>query len=280
MTSDAGFLEPIEYHDAAFVELYDELPLWSAPFVAMLLARVPLRRGEVIVDVGAGTGALAIELAERCGPPTRVIAIDPWEQAMARLARKAQARGVAIECHVQDAREMPLADHAAGLIVSNLGIHNFDDPAAVLRECHRVLRPGGELWLTTNLAGHMAEFCGAFEDTLRALGHHDRLPALAAHIARRGTAESITALLHETGFGACECEHESFVMRFADGSALLRHAFIRLGFVQGWRAVVAGLDEPRFFAALEARLNAAAEAAHGLTLSVPAACIRAKRLSA
>src|SRR5262245_17873823 len=78
---------PIDIGTPEFGDLYDELPLWSAPFGLLLLDRVPLRPGSVIVDVGAGTGFLSLDLAQRISGST-VHAVDPWGAACARLRRK------------------------------------------------------------------------------------------------------------------------------------------------------------------------------------------------
>ena len=66
------YLEAIDLTAPEFGDLYDELPLWSAPFGLSLLDLVPMKSGLTILDVGAGTGFLTIELAERCGPDTKV----------------------------------------------------------------------------------------------------------------------------------------------------------------------------------------------------------------
>ena len=82
------YLEEIDYKTPGFGDLYDELPLWSAPFGLMLLEHVRLRPGMTILDVGAGTGFIAIELGQRCGADSKVVAVDPWEAAVPRLNRK------------------------------------------------------------------------------------------------------------------------------------------------------------------------------------------------
>ena len=76
------YLEAVDSTHPEFGELYDELPLWSAPFGLLLLDRVPLRPGLTVLDVGAGTGFLTLELAQRCGLQTTVIAVDPWAAGM------------------------------------------------------------------------------------------------------------------------------------------------------------------------------------------------------
>ena len=77
-----SYLNEINIDQPEVVELFDKLPLWSAPFGLLLLDRVPLKPGIVILDVGAGTGFLTVELAQRCGPAAKVIAVDPWTAAM------------------------------------------------------------------------------------------------------------------------------------------------------------------------------------------------------
>jgi hypothetical protein len=66
-------------------------------------------------------------------------------------------------------------------------------------------------------------------------------------------------------------------MRFANGSALLRHRFIRLGFVQGWKSIVAVESMQETFTRLETELNAVAERHGELALTIPMACFVATK---
>lgn len=276
-----NYLEEIDSTAPAFSDLYDELPLWSAPFGLMLLDRVPLRAGLTILDVGAGTGFLTIELAERCGPSTKVIAVDPWRSAMARLQRKIEQRQLNnILLLEQDVATLDLPDGFVDVIVSNLGINNFDDPPAVLRTCFRLAKPGARLLLTTNLVGHMHEFYEAYRDVLVEQGQRDRLATLEAHIQHRGTVDSVERLLLSAGFELVETVTSSFRMRFADGSSLLRHHFIRLGFIGGWKSIAAADSLHNTFEALELKLNAIATERGELALTVPMACFVARKRSA
>jgi len=245
---------------AEVADNYDELPLWSAPFGQLILEHAPLRRGQTIVDIGAGTGFLTIELAQRSAA-ARVIAVDPWAEAMAVLRRKVDYLQLGnVELVTSDASQLDLPDGSVDLVVSNLGINNFDNAATVLQECHRVLRPGGRLLLSTNLVGHMAEFYAAF----RAVADG---PALDEHIAHRATVAGTLELLQKAGFTASVAASSEFHMRFADGTALLNHYFIKLGFLDGWLAIAGqeALD------AVEQELNRRGE----VSLTVPAACFEA-----
>jgi len=239
-------------------QYYDELPLWSAPFGQLILERVPLRRGQTIVDIGAGTGFLTVELAQRSAA-ARVIAVDPWPEAMRVLRRKINYLGLTnVELRVSDAAALDLVSGSADVVVSNLGVNNFDNAETILAECHRVLRPGGRLLLSTNLVGHMAEF---YEVLREVLDDHERLDA---HVNQRATVDRTVAQLRAAGFTASVAGTGSFTMRFADGTALFSHYFIQLGFLEGWRSIASATD----LSAVEKKLNERGE----LALTIPMAC--------
>ncbi len=270
------YLEEIDFKTPEFGDLYDELPLWSAHFGLMLLENVTLRSGITILDVGAGTGFMTIELAQRCGSKSQVIAVDPWEAAIKRLNRKLNQIGIEnVRTLVQDAATIDLPDESVDLIVSNLGINNFDDPQAALRTCFRIAKPEARLFLTTNLVGHMAEFYEAYRSVLLELGFSDRIAALDAHINHRATVDSVKTLLAQEGFEFVKATMYTFRERFVDGSALMRHYFIRLGFVPGWKSIAPAGAVEQTFAALEHRLNTIAVEQGELSLTIPAACIEA-----
>lgn len=268
----------VDFHAPGFADHFDELPLWSAPFGVLMLEHVPLPRHGTIVDVGSGTGFLAIELAQRCGAGTVVHAVDPWSGAVERLRRKLDRLELAnVHVHERDAIALPLADGSVDLFVSNLGVNNFADPPAVLAECRRAARPGATFALTTNLSGSLAEFYDVFRDTLRATGLAAGEDALEAHVAHRGTMESVTALLENARWGVRRVETGSFRWRFADGAALLDHAFIRLGFRPAWRDLVPEGARDRFFAALATALDAAVARRGEMPLTIPMAYVEGVR---
>lgn len=273
------YLEEVDYTRPEFGEFYDELTLWSAPFGLLLLDRVPIRAGITILDVGAGTGFTTLELAQRCGPTATVIAVDPWAAGMNRLRRKLERLGLTnVRLIEQDAADLDLPPASIDLVVSNLGINNFQNADAVLRACWRVTKPNGSLFLTTNLIGHMHEFYNIYRVTLIETGLPDRLAAFEAHVNHRGTVKSVSDMLDRAGFKVVGVTHDSFRMRFADGSSLLRHYFVRLGFLPGWKSVVPAGAVESTFEELERRLNAAASQEGELALTIPIACIEARKV--
>jgi len=160
MADDLSFLDfDPDFSSPRILNTYDELPLWSAMFGLFLLEELPLDRSATVLDIGCGTGFPLIELAERLGPAATVHGLDPWAAGLARAAEKIASRATAnVVLHEGSASAMPFADASFDLLVSNLGINNFEDRVTAVRECHRVARRGARFALTTNLQGHMREF--------------------------------------------------------------------------------------------------------------------------
>ncbi len=267
---------PLDLNAADVVNTYDELPLWSALFGVLLLQHVPLRAGMVALDIGCGTGFPLLELARRLGPTARVVGIDPWKAALSRARRKAQIWGVRnVSVVPADAAALPLPDASVDLIVSNLGVNNMADIGVVLRECRRVARPEATLALTTNLVGHMREFYAIFTDLLRRDHDTAALQRLEAHIAHRATVSGLTAQLWRAGFAVGRVVEDEVMLRFADGTALLQHSFIKLAFLPAWLDVVEPRQQRATFERLEAALNAFAVNGGELLLTIPCAYIEA-----
>ena len=260
-----------DFSAPAIVAAYDEVPLWSAMFGLLLLEEVPLENVRMALDVGCGTGFPLIELAERLGPGTRVHGIDPWSAGLKRAAEKISCRSTSnATLHEGSASALPFPDATFDLIVSNLGLNNFDDRVEALRECRRVARPHATLAITTNLQGHMAELYSTFEQLLREDEDEDALQRLTEHVRHRATIEGVRELMKNTGFSVSRVVERRASMRFADGTALLNHHFIKLGFLDAWKAIVAG-REHTFFPRLQKRLDQMGE----LSLTIPMAYIEA-----
>ncbi|MCA1732596.1 MAG: class I SAM-dependent methyltransferase, partial [Acidobacteria bacterium] len=254
---------------------YDELPLWSAMFGLLLLEHVPLAGIHVALDVGCGTGFPLIELADRLGPSAHVHGVDPWAAVLGRASEKLAARGTPnVTLHEADGATMPFADQTFDLIVSNLGLNNFGDAPAVVRECRRVAREGATLALTTNLQGHMSEFYDVLSDVLTDADEDAALQRLGDHIAHRATIDGTHALLERGGFDVTRVIERSASMRFTNGTALLNHYFIRLGFLPAWKSVAAG-SEVATFSQLQERLDRLARDSGGLSLTIPMAYVEA-----
>ena len=276
MVNSLGFLQfKVDLSSPDILAAYDELPLWSAMFGVLLLELVPLKDVNVALDVGCGTGFPLIELAERLGPSAHVHGVDPWTAALTRAREKIASRGTAnVTVHEGVATKLPFPDGSLDLIVSNLGMSNFDDPAGSMRECRRVAKSGGVLALTTNLRGHMQEFYEVFNRVLDELGDVNARHLLREHIDQRATVAAVRHLLENVGFSVRRVVEKTGCMRFANGNALFNHHFIKLGFLDAWKEVVRG-REAEVFTHLGRALEEVANRAGELRLTIPMAYVEA-----
>ncbi|MCX7708009.1 MAG: class I SAM-dependent methyltransferase [Anaerolineae bacterium] len=95
-------------------------------------------------DLGCGAGQLAVELAQ-AAPELRVTGIDLSNLLLAQALRKAAAAGLAhrVDFRTGDVERAPFEDASLDLVVSTLSLHHWSNPAAVLDEVARILKPGG-----------------------------------------------------------------------------------------------------------------------------------------
>ena len=100
-----------------------------------------------VLDVGCGTGTLALVLAGRSGPKGAVIGVDASPEMIAAAQAKAGGQKGAPTFQVAPAQDLPFADGSFDAVSTSLMIHHLPeaDRVGAIREMLRVLRPGGRL---------------------------------------------------------------------------------------------------------------------------------------
>lgn len=113
-----------------------------------LLATARLPADARVLEIGCGTGNLALRAARR-HPATQVVGIDPDEAALARAHRKSERRGLDVRWDAGVAQDLPYEDGSFDRVLSSLMLHHLDsdDRVAALREVRRVLTDDGVLHL-------------------------------------------------------------------------------------------------------------------------------------
>jgi ubiquinone/menaquinone biosynthesis C-methylase UbiE len=114
----------------------------SAALEADMLDRLP--RGARVLEVGSGGGQLAVRIAER-RPDVSIVGLDLSPEQVARASRRARALGDRVRFVEGSALEMPFADASFDAVLSVASLKHWPDQARGMRECVRVLVPGGAL---------------------------------------------------------------------------------------------------------------------------------------
>ena len=170
-----------------------------------------LQPGEQALDVGCGTGTLAIEVTRRVGRSGRVAGIDPGTEQIARARSKAARHNQSIDFQVGVIEQLAFPDSTFDVVFSTLMMHHL--PASLKRqglaEIARVLKPGGRLVI--------ADFKRKQERQGRAARFH----------AGGSSTQDLAALVKDAGFSQIETE-EMQPLRFS--------AFPGAGFLKAYKS--------------------------------------------
>ena len=132
--------------------LYD-FTVWLAMFGKEKAFRDKLLRfsriatGECVLDVGCGTGTLAIAAKRQVGPSSSVHGVDASPEMIARAEKKAKKAGIEVFFKQGLAEALPFPDAQFDVVLSTVMLHHL--PARTRVECakqiRRVLKPGGRV---------------------------------------------------------------------------------------------------------------------------------------
>ena len=185
-------------YDYALFEYYR-----SAKVIAFLeRAGVPVK-GRVL-DAGCGGGGMPLSLAEEAG---LVVGIDPaerFQQAGVRLGRERGLRNLTFA--LADGMYLPFPDGTFELVLSHAVIEHVPDAPLYLRECARVLAPGGHIYLST--APYLS-FAGAHLPRLKV-----QVP-LHLLLGRRAAFSTFRFLARHAAWTLKEPAHENSFIRAA-----------------------------------------------------------------
>ena len=152
------------------------------------LARI--QPGDAVLDVGCGTGTLAMEVASRVGRAGRIAGVDPGTEQIARARSKAARRNVPIEFQIGVIEHLAFPDQTFDVVLSTLMMHHL--PGGLKRqglaEIARVLKPGGRLVI--------ADFKRKQERQGQAARFH----------AGGSSMQDLVALVKDAGFSEVETE--------------------------------------------------------------------------
>src|SRR5258705_8208723 len=118
----------------------------TTPAAAELVRRASPRAGHRVLDVGCGTGPVAVTAARK---GARVTGLDLTPELLERARENSRIAEVDIEWRQGDAEELPFPDKAFDVVLSQFGHMFAPRPHVAVAEMLRVLKPGGTLAFST-----------------------------------------------------------------------------------------------------------------------------------
>lgn len=122
----------------AQIDLIEELLKWSG-----------VQQAEKILDVGCGIGGSSLYLAQKYNATATGITLSPVQAARAKERSATAGMSEKTEFLVADALQMPFADGSFDFVWSMESGEHMADKEQFLRECYRVLKPGGTFLMAT-----------------------------------------------------------------------------------------------------------------------------------
>jgi ubiquinone/menaquinone biosynthesis C-methylase UbiE len=149
---------------------------WLPP--AEVLALLNITPGEIVADIGAGTGYFALPMARLVGSSGRVVAVDAQQEMLEWISRKMDAAGVSnIQLVHAEAEATTLPGASCDVVFMANVWHEFPSREAVLQEAARILKPRGRLAIldwrpdVERIAGPPLDHRLSVEDCTREMEH-------------------------------------------------------------------------------------------------------------
>ena len=143
-TSDQGLQWQVGVWDRVSQIYLDEIDKRFAPVVSRCVELARLGPGDQVLDLGTGTGTVAVEAARRVGVSGNVLGVDVSAEMLRLAEARLSALGLANVRVVEGrAEQIPADPETFDAVAACLSFMYVIDREAAARECSRVLRPGG-----------------------------------------------------------------------------------------------------------------------------------------
>jgi SAM-dependent methyltransferase len=216
--------------------------------------RLPLSPPCRVLALGCGTGVEVRALRRRVAPEVSIVGVDHSSALIERARQETAAEGLSanVEYHSGDAHDLPFADAEFDVATLHTLISHVEDPARVLAEARRVLRPGGTVAI---FDGDYASLTFAHPDSALAVTVEEKLKQVM--VANPRVMRDLCRLLQEAGLDLAAADGAvyadigtgSFWVNAAEAYAAVlgRSGLLPVEVVEDWRAEQADANARKAF---------------------------------
>lgn len=189
---------------------YDLPPLRFFSLSATRLVQfLEVRPGQLILDVGTGTGAAAMSAAERCQPGGRVIGVDLAQEMLRVASIKIEAAGISnLYLQLGDGESLDFPDNTFDIVLSNASLFFLPDMVTGLKEWQRVCKPGGQVAFSGFGQSAFQPLSDLFEKRIRSYGVSFAVSQRPFSWQRLTEPEEYLTLLQRAGYQAVAVQVE------------------------------------------------------------------------
>jgi class 3 adenylate cyclase/ubiquinone/menaquinone biosynthesis C-methylase UbiE len=148
--SRASMFAQVDRHEqlgeqlVGYLDYWESLPSLQKMQAGMIAELAPLP-GDVICDIGCGTGSELLRIARIVGPKGTAIGVDPSSTMIDATRDRARREGISVELLARDGRDTELPAGRCDAVRMERVVQHVGDLAALLDEAKRITRPGGRI---------------------------------------------------------------------------------------------------------------------------------------
>lgn len=176
-----------------------------AQFGERLIDALDLAPAARVLDVATGRGAALWPAISRVGSAETVVGVDLSEAMVEATRAEASRRGLAVDIRCMDAEQLEFPDASFDTVLCAFGLMFFPERQRALAQFRRVLRPGGQIGVTTWVRSQAEDL----SEVLTEFGHPESLAP-----GWIDDADQLAQVLREGMFRAVEVRAETITFRY------------------------------------------------------------------
>jgi ubiquinone/menaquinone biosynthesis C-methylase UbiE len=194
--------EPISGADT--IEQYDRYAAtYMAPEYRYFIRKI-MRKGILsgrVLDIGTGSGRLAIELAQAKGCDFEIVGLDVSKDMLQQARVNSRRAGVEnkIDLVLASGANLPFGDESFDLVISYASLHHWSQPVRIFQEIRRVTREEGRIIIRDNKRVYGDPFYGATVWSISRFMNKQYRGLWPRAILASYTVPEVKAILHEAG---------------------------------------------------------------------------------